>query len=221
MQQRILIAGAGSPDVVRLIDDINSAGRDRIEVVGFLDDDPSKAGGEFMGYRILGPAATMLSRYSDCGVINNVARTMPLRWKVFQALRRLGVTEFPTLVHPGVGTRRVEIGPGCLVNEDSNLAPGVRVGAYSVLGVRASVSHETVIGECAFLATGSVLGARCVFGAGSFLGLNATVIPELRIGESVMVGAGAVVTRDVPDLKKAYGNPARIQGDYPPYRGEA
>lgn len=48
--------------------------------------------------------------------------------------------------------------------------------------------------------------------AGASIGANATILPGLTIGARAMVGAGAVVTRDVPDGAIVMGNPARITG---------
>jgi UDP-2-acetamido-3-amino-2,3-dideoxy-glucuronate N-acetyltransferase len=45
------------------------------------------------------------------------------------------------------------------------------------------------------------------------IGSNATILPSVTIGVGAMVGAGAVVTRDVPDYAIVSGNPARIVGD--------
>jgi UDP-2-acetamido-3-amino-2,3-dideoxy-glucuronate N-acetyltransferase len=48
--------------------------------------------------------------------------------------------------------------------------------------------------------------------AGASIGANATILPGLTIGARAMVGAGAVVTRDVPDGAIVMGNPARVTG---------
>jgi len=53
---------------------------------------------------------------------------------------------------------------------------------------------------------------RTLLCRGASLGANATILPGLRIGENAMVGAGAVVTRDVPPNATVTGNPARIVG---------
>ena len=45
---------------------------------------------------------------------------------------------------------------------------------------------------------------------GASIGANATILAGVRIGEKAMVGAGAVVTKDVPDFATVVGNPARI-----------
>jgi hypothetical protein len=47
---------------------------------------------------------------------------------------------------------------------------------------------------------------------GASIGGNATILPGVTIGQSALVGAGSVVTRDVPDFAKVFGNPARIRG---------
>jgi UDP-2-acetamido-3-amino-2,3-dideoxy-glucuronate N-acetyltransferase len=52
--------------------------------------------------------------------------------------------------------------------------------------------------------------AQTLVKRGASIGANATVLPGIVLGENCMVGAGAVVTRDVPDNAVVAGNPARI-----------
>jgi UDP-2-acetamido-3-amino-2,3-dideoxy-glucuronate N-acetyltransferase len=47
---------------------------------------------------------------------------------------------------------------------------------------------------------------------GATIGANATIICGHTIGQYAFVGAGAVVTEDIPDYALVYGNPARING---------
>lgn len=54
--------------------------------------------------------------------------------------------------------------------------------------------------------------ASTVVCKGASIGANATILPGLKIGAKAMVGAGAVVTRDVPPFAVVVGNPARITG---------
>ncbi|KTD25427.1 chloramphenicol acetyltransferase [Legionella lansingensis] len=48
---------------------------------------------------------------------------------------------------------------------------------------------------------------------GAYIGVNAIVLPSVRIGRCAIVGAGAVVTKDVPPYAIVGGNPARVIGD--------
>ncbi len=47
---------------------------------------------------------------------------------------------------------------------------------------------------------------------GASIGANATILPGIKIGQKAMIGAGAVVTKDVPDYAVVVGNPATIKG---------
>lgn len=47
---------------------------------------------------------------------------------------------------------------------------------------------------------------------GASIGANSTIVCGITIGESAFIGAGSVVTKDVPDYALCYGNPARIKG---------
>ena len=56
---------------------------------------------------------------------------------------------------------------------------------------------------------------RTLLRQGSSIGANATILPGLEIGAGAMIGAGAVVIRDVPPYAVVVGNPARITGYVP------
>lgn len=63
--------------------------------------------------------------------------------------------------------------------------------------------------------------ARTIVRRGASIGANATILPGIEIGERAMVGAGAVVTKDVPAGMVVIGNPARIKGPAPDVPEEA
>lgn len=53
--------------------------------------------------------------------------------------------------------------------------------------------------------------ARTVVRSGASIGANATILPGITIGRRTMIGAGSVVTRDIPDNALFVGNPARFR----------
>jgi acetyltransferase-like isoleucine patch superfamily enzyme len=50
-------------------------------------------------------------------------------------------------------------------------------------------------------------------GSGAQIGVNVTILPFVRIGPGSLIGAGSVVTRDIPAGSVAFGNPARLTGE--------
>ena len=81
-----------------------------------------------------------------------------------------------------------------------------------LLNVGCCVAHDCMVGDHAHLAPSVMLGGGVVtFGAGVFCGTAAVVLPDRRVGDWAVCGAGAVITRDVPDGALALGVPARCQ----------
>jgi maltose O-acetyltransferase len=51
---------------------------------------------------------------------------------------------------------------------------------------------------------------RVIIGEGSWIGTNVTILPGVKIGKCCIIGAGAVVTKDIPDFSIAVGTPAKV-----------
>ncbi len=66
-----------------------------------------------------------------------------------------------------------------------------------------------MVGDGAHIAPGARLAGEVVVETCAFVGTGAIILPRLRIGQGAVIGAGAVVTRDVPDNAVVVGNPAR------------
>jgi acetyltransferase-like isoleucine patch superfamily enzyme len=102
---------------------------------------------------------------------------------------------------------RVWIGPQAFLDaraltlrESAAIGPGVKI---------LTSSHTGTPAELAVNATDQLTRPVSV-GPGADIGVGAMVLPGCRIGRGVIVGAGAVVTKDIPDLAVAVGVPARV-----------
>ena len=74
------------------------------------------------------------------------------------------------------------------------------------------IPHDAVIEDEVKLATTVLLGGYVHVGKAAYIGMGAIVHQRLVIGAGSIVGMGSVVTRHVPPLAKAFGNPCRIVG---------
>jgi sugar O-acyltransferase (sialic acid O-acetyltransferase NeuD family) len=120
-------------------------------------------------------------------------------------------------VHPtAFVAASVTVGKGSQILAQTAVAAEVQMGEVCIINTSASVDHECVLGDGVHVAPGAVLAGCIRVGDFSLIGTGAVVLPRITIGKNVIIGAGAVVTKDVPDNKVVFGNPARIMRE----RGE-
>ncbi|MCM8781382.1 MAG: acetyltransferase [Candidatus Omnitrophica bacterium] len=119
------------------------------------------------------------------------------------------------------------IGKNCKIGQNVMIGPNVSVGDGCKIQNNVSIYEGVTLEDNVFC------GPSCVFTnvfnprseiprmsqlrttlvkKGATIGANATIICGNNLGKYCFVGAGAVVTKEVPDYALVYGNPARIQG---------
>jgi UDP-2-acetamido-3-amino-2,3-dideoxy-glucuronate N-acetyltransferase len=119
------------------------------------------------------------------------------------------------------------------IGKNCTLGQNVFVGARVIIGNNVKIQNNVSIYEGVIIEDDVFLGPSCVFTnisiprsafprrdryeftyvkRGATLGANCTVICGHRIGEYAFIGAGAVVTKDVPDYALSIGVPAKVVG---------
>jgi UDP-2-acetamido-3-amino-2,3-dideoxy-glucuronate N-acetyltransferase len=119
-----------------------------------------------------------------------------------------------------------EIGQDCNIGRNIYIDVGVKIGNRVKVENGVSIYRGVTIEDGVFLAPNVTFtndmfprgfsdkweAVPTLVGRGATVGANATVVCGVVIGEYAYVGAGAVVTRDVPPHGLAFGNPARLHG---------
>lgn len=86
-------------------------------------------------------------------------------------------------------------------NLDTTHPKGINIGNYTLItGGCFILSHDYT----RRLKTNTYVGSNC------FIGVNSVVMPGVKIGDNVVIGAGSVVTHDIPNNTIAAGNPCRV-----------
>ncbi len=120
-----------------------------------------------------------------------------------------------------------EIGDNFSIWNNSVVDYGCKIGNGVKIHCNCYIAQFTVIEDNAFLAPGVTIAndihpgcefsSKCMRGPkicqGVQIGVNVTILPFIEIGAWSLIGAGSVVTKNIPPYSLAYGNPARVVGD--------
>lgn len=105
----------------------------------------------------------------------------------------------------------VKIGDFCKIQNNVSVYEGVELEDYVFCGP-SMVFTNILDPRCKYPQAGSEFYVKTIVKEGASLGANSTIVCGNTIGKAALVGAGAVVTKDVPDFALVVGCPAKIVG---------
>ncbi|WP_099370140.1 NeuD/PglB/VioB family sugar acetyltransferase [Sphingobacterium sp. 1.A.5] len=109
-----------------------------------------------------------------------------------------------------IGSFGVELGEGVNVMLNSVITNDVRVGKGVLINQISSIGHDVDIEDFVEVCPGVVISGRTKIGEFTFLGSNCTILPNISVGSNVIVGAGSVINRDIPNGCTVVGVPGKI-----------
>jgi UDP-2-acetamido-3-amino-2,3-dideoxy-glucuronate N-acetyltransferase len=136
--------------------------------------------------------------------------------------------------HQAQVRERASLGANCIVGKGAYIDFDVSIGSNCKIQNGVFVYHGVTLEDGVFLGPGVILtndrlprainpdGTQksdadwevgpILIKRGASIGAGATILPAVTVGSFAMVGAGSVVTRNVPDQGLVYGNPAHLSG---------
>jgi acetyltransferase-like isoleucine patch superfamily enzyme len=113
----------------------------------------------------------------------------------------------------------VVVGRGALVENDTTIGSGTRIQAEAYVTAYSTLEEDVFIAPCVVTTNDNFMGRTerrkelmkgPTIRRGARVGGGAILCPGIEVGEEAFVGAGAVVTKDVPPRMVVVGNPARV-----------
>lgn len=204
---RVLILGAGGHAQV-VADALWAAHREGAPAypIGYVDDDKGLIGQRRLGLPVLGDSGAVAQIEHDAVVLGIGSNR--IRRRLYDALSEAGECILAVRHPRAVVAQDVELPAGCVLCAGAIVNPGTRLGVNVILNTGCTVDHHNRIGDHAHIAPGAHLGGDVHVGEGTLVGIGAVVMPQRRVGNWSIVGAGATVHRDVPDGVTVVGTPA-------------
>lgn len=163
---------------------------------------------ECMGFPVIGKNADA-ARFIDVADFVVAIGDAKTRKRMTEELVSLGAS-FATLIHPSVilGSR-VQIGEGTVVMAGSVIQAESVIGKSCIVNTASSVDHNCVLGDYSHVAVGTRLCGMVTVGEETWIGASATVINGIHICGDCIIGAGAVVVKNIKEPGTYVGIPAR------------
>lgn len=210
----------------------------RAVIKGYLEDEAVVLGETVIGAKSL-IGSTVMIGYPTRSKIKSVISAKSLNFEVYDSLSsgsKIGedcVIRSGTIIYElAILGDRVETGHNVLIREGSQVDEGSLIGSSAKLDGKVEIGknvsiqsnaylpHLTVIRDGVFIAPNvcftndpypkSKRLAGTLVKKNATIGANSTILPDLEIGENAVVGAGSVVTHDIPPDSVVIGSPARF-----------
>ena len=202
----IVIVGAGGfgREVKWLIDEINELGI-QWNFLGFIDDNLSK-GTTVNDSLVIGDIKWLNEQSLNvvCAIGDpNVKK------RVIEQLTNSD-NKYPVLIHPDVRMSKfIDIGEGTIICSGCILTVNINIGKHVIINLDSTVGHDATIGDFSTILPSVNVSGHVNIEELVSVGTGAKIIQELRIGRNTIIGAGAIVTKDIPQNVVAVGMPAK------------
>lgn len=204
--QDIAIVGAGGlgKEIAVLIGQINQIQK-KWNLVGFFDD-ALPAGSKVLSLPILGNIDALNQGKRNIVIaIGNPA----LKAAIVKRLANHDL-KFPVLVHPSVSLgQEITIGEGSIICAGSVLTVHINIGRHVLINLNTTIGHDVVVGDYSSLMPGAHVSGFVTVGQRAFIGTGTSILQNIQLEEGAVVGAGAVVNRNVKANVTVVGVPAR------------
>ncbi len=198
MNKKVVIIGAGGHGRV-VADTVRACGD---TVVGFLDDGLADGGLNVIG------RVSDAEKYCDGETELFVAiGNCCVREKIMNGLS--GASWY-TAIHPSaVISPSAVIGKGSCVMAGAVINSGAVIGKGCIVNTCASVDHDDVIGDFVHIACGVNIAGTVTVGNRTWLGIGSAISNNVSLCDDLLIGAGAVVVKDITEKGTYVGAPAR------------
>ena len=207
--QDIIIIGAGAfgREVKWLIERINEANDEaQWNVLGFVDDGICK-GTMIDGLSVLGGVDYLFDLAEPINLVCAVAGVKARETIILKIIDKANVS-FPNLIDPSViQSPSVQMGQGNIICASSILSVDIKIEDFVIIDWKCTVGHDAKLESFVTVYPGVNISGCVDVGVRCELGTGTKIVQGLKISNDIVIGAGAVVVRDVSESGTYVGIP--------------
>lgn len=209
MKDLIIIGASGfGREVAWAVERINKVNM-TWNLLGFIDDDESIQGKEINGHKILGKSIDV-NNYPDAYFVCAVGASRT-REKIINRIKEINPhIRFGTIIDPSVEVSDfVTIGEGSIICAHTIITVNISIGSHVIVNLDCTIGHDAIIQDFVTLYPSVNVSGNTNIGHAVELGTGMQIIQGKSVGDYSIVGAGAVVVKDIPEKCTAVGSPAK------------
>lgn len=208
--KELYIVGSGGfgREVAWLIERINQCSEEW-KLKGFIDDNEMLAGSMVGGYPVIGSTDYFSKLDSECWVVCAVGGAS-IRKKIIKKLTNYKKVKFATLIDPSVVlSDRVIIGEGSILCAGTIVTVDIQIGKHVIVNLDCTIGHDAMLHDFVTIYPSVNVSGNVTIGEESEVGTGTQIIQGIKVGKETIIGAGAVVVKNLPDKCTAVGSPAK------------
>lgn len=209
--KELYIVGAGGfgREVAWLVEHINQNEKEW-ELKGFLDDNERLHGGKEGGYPVVG-GIDYLEKLSKTTWVICAVGAASVRRKIIEKLEKIEKVRFATLIDPSVLlSRRVKIGDGSIICAGTIATVDIEIGKHVIVNLDCTIGHDAKLEDYVTVYPSVNISGFVTVGEETEIGTGTQIIQGIKIGRESIIGAGAVVLKELPEKCTAVGSPAKV-----------
>lgn len=204
----IIGAGGFGREVAWLTERINAV-NPTWNIKGFIDDNQTVQGIQQGNYRVVGTCNMLETMDEEVWVVCAIGASH-VRRKVIEKVAQYKNVRFATLIDPSViMSSSVKIGEGTMVCAGNILTVDITIGKHVIINLDCTVGHDAILEDYVTLYPSVNVSGCSVLEREVEMGTGAQIIQGKKVLQGTIVGAGAVVTKDLPANCTAVGAPAK------------
>jgi sugar O-acyltransferase (sialic acid O-acetyltransferase NeuD family) len=120
-----------------------------------------------------------------------------------------------TIIHPSaVISKYAQIDIGTVVFANAVINPCTKIGKACIINSGSIIEHDCILDDGVHVSPNAAIGGTANIGEKTWICIGSSIANDIKIGKNVIIGAGSVVLKDIPDNVLAVGVPAIIKKRY-------